>query len=345
MFLRHPLVLVSAAAFSAAVFASGHASLKTHALPAAAIGSAYANPVINLNFPDPSVLRVGNTFYIYGTNSRLVKHAPDHNMVCASSSDLVHWTILPDAMPALPSWAKFGRTWAPEVRAVPGRGYAAYFTAWDAATNQQEVGVAMASKPNGPFVSASDTPLVDQPEEGGTIDSSCFIDSDGSRYLVWKNDGNSRGRATWLWVQRLTGDGTHLTGIRRKLIRQDQPWEGAVIEAPTLWKHGQKYYLFYSANDYANCRYCMGYAVADSVWGPYVKPQATPWLASSGGVCGPGGEDIVSLPDGSTWMAYHSWVNGPGSYRGVSVGRLHWDGAVPVLDGPLPFPQPEPKLP
>lgn len=346
--LRQPVLLVFAAALSAAALAARPGPIrqvpaKPALLAGPALEGAYANPVIDRNFPDPSVLRVGPLFYAYATNSRHDPAGAPRNMLCASSPDLVHWTLLPDALPALPRWAKPGRTWAPEVRAVPGRGYAAYFTAWDAATNQQEVGVATASKPSGPFVSPIDTPLVDQPEEGGSIDSSCFVDADGSRYLVWKNDGNSRGRDTWLWIQRLTGDGTHLAGTAARLIKQDQPWEGSVVEAPTLWKHGANYYLFYSANDYTGCRYSVGYAVSNSVWGPYVKPRTTPWLASRDGVCGPGGEDIVSLPGGSDWMAYHTWVKGPGSYRGMSISRLRWNGDVPVLDGPAPTT--EPRLP
>ena len=106
MSLRYPFVFV-AAAFSAVVLAAGQAPLKQMPLPAAPVGKTYANPVINLNFPDPSLLRVGPLFYIYGTNSRLIygtnsrltKHGLEHNMVCASSPDLVHWTMLPDAMP------------------------------------------------------------------------------------------------------------------------------------------------------------------------------------------------------------------------------------------------------
>ena len=31
-----------------------------------------------------------------------------------------------------------------------------------------------------------------------------------------------------------------------------QPWEGSVVEAPFLWTSGGQFYLFYSANSYAN---------------------------------------------------------------------------------------------
>ena len=298
----------------------------------------YVNPVIDRNFPDPSLLKVGSVYYAYATNS-------GENMLCARSADLVHWTALPDAMPRLPDWAKPNRTWAPQVLALtPGKRYIAYFAAWDAATNKQAIGAAASSNPAGPFSSPpSAQPLIAQADEGGAIDPSSFTDTDGRRYLVWKNDGNSQGQATWLWLQPLAADGLHLVGTPAKLIKEDQAWEGSLIEAPTLWKHGGKYYLFYSANDYASCNYAVGYAVSNSLRGPYVKPRTTPWLSSAPDVCGPGGEDIVTAPDGSTWMAYHTWAKGPRSYRSMSLDRLRWDGDVPVLAGPSRSPVPAPQ--
>ncbi len=301
-------------------------------------GTVYVNPVIDQNFPDPSILRDNGVYYAFATNTRLDAPAPRLNMRCARSTDLVHWTLLPDAMPRLPLWAKPGRTWAPEVRRMPHGGYIAYFTAWDAATDRQEIGVGTSASAAGPFFSPFTAPLVSPSssgaDNGGAIDPSCFVDTDGARYLVWKNDGNSRGRPTWLWIQKLSPNGLQLDGTPAKLIEEDQPWEGNLVEAPTLWKHGPKYYLFYSANAYVDCRYAIGYAVSDSVTGPYTKPRSTPWLASSPGVCGPGGEDIVTTRNGTTWMAYHTWAKGPGSYRAMSVDKLSWMGDVPVLDGP-----------
>lgn len=188
-------------------------------------------------------------------------------------------------------------------------------------------------------------PLIDQRDIGGAIDASCLTDGD-VHYLVWKNDGNSRGQDTWLWGQKLSADGLTLVGTPTKLIKQDQKWEGNLIEAPVLWKHGAKYYLFYSANGYGRCDYAVGYAVAPSPLGPFVKPRTTPWLSSTSDVCGPGGQDIVTASDGRTWMTYHSWAKGPGSYRSVSMDPLVWNGDVPYLLGPSRWAQPAPaRLP
>lgn len=314
------------------------------AAPAASLGQArlarastYINPVINRNFPDPSLLNDRGVFYAYATNS-------GPNMLCARSPDLVRWSVFPEAMPILPDWAKPGRTWAPNVCAwTPGRRYVAYFTAWNRATNQQNIGVAVASLPGGLFDPiANAAPLVEQAKEGGVIDPSCFIDDNGSRYLVWKNDGNSRGLDTWLWTQKLSPDGLSLVGIPTRLIKQDQPWEGRVVEAPTLCKHAGKYYLFYSANDYSTCRYAVGYAAASALRGPYVKPARGPWLAGTPDTCGAGGEDIVRAGDGSEWMAYHTWAHGPHTYRSMSIDALTWEADGPHLRGPSHSPMPAP---
>jgi beta-xylosidase len=298
----------------------------------------YTNPVINQNFPDPSILSDGGIFYAYATNA-------GPNMLCARSTDLVHWTILPDAMPTLPTWAAPGHTWAPNVCAfVPGKRYIAYFCAHDRAANTQSIGVATSLSPAGPFTSDASAPLIREPDLGGAIDPSCSVGTDGSRYLVWKNDGNSRGLDTWLWIQKLSADGLSLIGTQTRLIKQDQSWEGQLIEAPTLWKHHGNYYLFYSANSYANCSYAIGYAVSDTLLGPYVKPRATPWQASTDSVCGPGGEDILATEDGRTYMVYHAWEHGPHTYRSMSIDPLVWNGDVPYLLGPSRWPQPVPDL-
>ncbi len=62
----------------------------------------FVNPVLASDFPDPRVLQVGNTYYAYATN------ASGKNVQVAQSSDLVHWNVLSDAMPALPTWANPG---------------------------------------------------------------------------------------------------------------------------------------------------------------------------------------------------------------------------------------------
>src|SRR5258708_6648608 len=82
-----------------------------------------------------------------------------------------------------------------------------------------------------------DAALVGQCSQGGAIDPTVFTESDGTRYLLWKNDGKSVGQTTWIYIQPLSADGLSLAGSATQLIRNGQPWEGNVIEGPTLYKH------------------------------------------------------------------------------------------------------------
>ena len=297
----------------------------------------YANPVINRDFPDPGAVYANNFYYAFATNGG------GSNVRAARSADLVHWTALPDALPTLPSWAQGGRTWAPDVAVTAAGTYTLYYTAWHRATGRQAIGVATGSSPAGPFTPAGTGPLLTQFDRGGAIDPSVFTDATGSTYLLWKNDGNAVGQDTWIYAQQLSRDGLSLLGSPTPLIRQTLSWEGSLVEAPVLWTQGGRYYLFYSANSYANGAYATGYAVADSVLGPYTKSPA-PLMQSVAGVSGPGGSEVVAGPDGDTYLLYHSWENGT-SYRAMSVDELRWVDGKPVARGPSREPQPVPVRP
>jgi arabinan endo-1,5-alpha-L-arabinosidase len=306
------------------------------ALPTPGAGQ-FANPVINRDFPDPDVLRVGEIYYAYATNGR------GANVQVARSTDLVRWERLRDALPALPAWARPGFTWAPEVT-TGASGYVMYFTARHAASGRQCIGAAVSAAPEGPFTPAAPGPLVCQLREGGSIDASSFTDEDGTRYVLWKNDGNCCGMETWIYLQRASGDGLSLEGEAVRLLRGEPGWEGGLVEAPTLWKRAGRYYLFYSANRYSGAEYAVGYAVADSPTGPYRRAPG-PLLATSTGqgpIIGPGGQDLVATEGGRTWLLYHSWDPASISYRAMNLDELAWQDETPVVRGPSRLPQPVP---
>lgn len=291
----------------------------------------FSNPVHDRDFPDPAVIHAEGSWFAYATNSS-AGHLPT-----LRSSDLVSWEAAGDAMPVLAPWVTAGRTWAPEVAVHAPDRYVVYYTALSTTTNRQCIGRAVASSPAGPFVDESDEPMICQADEGGSIDASPFTDADGTRYLLWKNDGNAVGVDTWIYAQQLTPDGLELTGERVRLMRQDQPWEGQLVEAPFLWLRDGTYYLFYSANDYASADYAVGYAVCDGPLGPCAKPSSEPILTTTDDAAGPG-HCVLIEKDGRTWMVHHAWP--PDSVGSAVPGRtmwlteLTWDGGRPVLDGP-----------
>ena len=291
-----------------------------------------SNPVIAEDFPDPDLLRYGREYYAYSTN------AGGANAPVFRSTDLQYWRALGDALPVLPAWASGGNTWAPDVLAVRG-GYALYFTARHTASGRQCIGVAFSARPQGPFISRSARPLVCQLGDGGSIDASGFTDRDGRHYLYWKNDGNCCNQLTGLWVQPLSADGLSLNGTSHDLIYNGQLWEGNVIEAPFVYLHAGRYYLFYSAATWDSDTYAVGYAVGASPLGPFKKSPDNPLLATSGKVAGPGGQGVLTDARGQAWMYYHAWepkaIGYPaGGRRALYLSPLKWNGALPMVPGP-----------
>jgi beta-xylosidase len=303
------------------------------------------NPVIESNFPDPFILKVDNTYYAYSTNSN------SRNIPTATSNDLIHWELGRDALPALPSWVDISNSnvWAPEVLRIDDR-YLLYYTARDKISNRQCIGLAISDSPEGPFQDTSDTPFICQADEGGSIDASPFRDEDGTLYLYWKNDGNCCLSATHLYGQQLAPDGMSLVGEPVPLVRNDLPWKGPVVEAPTMWRHGDRYYLFYSANVFSGERYAIGYAVCESPLGACEDAEENPILSSDMDstplVVGPGHQTVITDEAGATWIVYHVWQVTPGGSltrnRQMWMDRLVWEDDRPQVQGPTRDPQPAP---
>lgn len=296
----------------------------------------FENPVISVNFPDPFILRVDDTYYAYATNSN------GRNVQTATSTDLVHWTIGRDALPGLPRWVNLNRpdVWAPEVIQVDDE-FLLYYTARDRASGYQCVGLAISDSPQGPFRDPHEGPFVCQTDEGGTIDASPFRDADGTLYLYFKNDGNCCGRATWLYGQQMSPDGRTLLGEPVRLVRNDTPWKGPVVEAPTMWIQDGQYYLFYSGNDYGGEHYAVGYARCDGPLGPCEDAEENPILVSDMSetpfAMGPGHQTIFTDEAGQTWLVYHVWQVAGGlrtNSRLVWLDRVDWVEGRPVVQGP-----------
>lgn len=316
---------------------------RTVSTPKMPIQGFYTNPVIQSDFPDPSILQVGNRFYAYATNA-FGKHVQ-----VARSTDLVQWEPLPDAMPALPAWVDLNNSnvWAPEVIQI-GDTFVMYYTARDLESQRQCVGVATSARPDGGFRDTHSRPLVCLVEQGGTIDAGPFRDGE-KLYLYFKNDGNCCGLPTHLYAQELAPDGLSLVGAPTPLLVNDQPWEGNVIEAPNMFKHNGNYYLFYSANDYGGASYAVGYARCQTPLGPCVKASENPILSSrlhlSPPVIGPGGQNVFQVGN-QTWIVYHAWSTTDEGQQGDSrlmwLDRVNWHDDRPVIQGPTTEPQPTP---
>lgn len=279
------------------------------------------------DFPDPAVLEDGGTYVAYATNSG------GRNVQVATADD-VHgpWSVHDaDALPELGAWASTGFTWAPDVARLADGSFLMYYTARDTASRRQLVGAATASGPLGLFRPVGDGPLVGTAVEGGAIDAAHFVDADGTRYVVYKNDGNAVGVPTYLYVQEVAADGVTLVGDRVATIRNDDA-EGDLVEAPFLVRGDGGYVLFYSYGRYDDETYTESFARAPSLAGPWTK-AARPLMSTAGfagRIAGPGGASVLREPGGDH-IVFHGVVRTPAYHRAMYVADLDWAGGDPVV--------------
>ncbi len=281
-------------------------------------GLLIGTPIYDGDFADPFVLAQDGTAFAYATNT-VDANVPVLQWIAQDSG-----RYLGDALPELPAWTSKGLVWAPAVWARPDGTYVLYYTTVDNASKKQCLSRATASNPAGPFTDGSAAAFVCPLELGGAIDPGIFVTPDGVVHLLYKNDGNCCGLPTSIWSVPLSSDGLSPAGEPTRLITADQPWEGGLIEGPSMVSDGGTFYLFYSANAWNTAHYAIGYAICQSLQGPCTKPQQTPWMDSTTFAKGPGGEEFFSTPSG-VWMVYHGWAQGqvgaPDAER-----RLYLDG-------------------
>jgi len=260
------------------------------------------------DFADPFVVADGHTYYGYATN------AIGGNVQLIRSTDLKAWTWVGEALPALPDWAEPKHTWAPAVLHLGDR-WLLYYTARHRDTRYQCLGVAVSSKPTGPFADPNAEPLTCQDDQGGSIDASPFVDEAGHPFLVWKSEGETLPRnrdVARLWTAPLTDDGLHFTFFPTQILAADRTDEARVVEGPAMTRRpGGRYLLTYSTNRWDTADYRVDYATCDTPVGPCTKPPDNTLLRSDDSVTGPGGADFLTTADGRTMLTYHAW--GPGA--------------------------------
>jgi beta-xylosidase len=275
------------------------------------------------DFPDPFVFRAGPFWYALSTQRGLAE------VPVIRSTDLVHWEDRGDALPRLPQWSRFGSVWAPSVLAVTG-GFVLYYATTDGATGLQCLSEAFSPLPDGPYVDASTGPLLCQTDRGGSIDPSPFRAADGRPWLAWKSEGTLDGEPTRLWSAPLADDGRSFSGPAAELLHTSAPWEGPIVEAPSMVVTNGRYDLFYSGNRWETASYATGHARCDGPAGPCRRTSESPVLRTHSSEAGSGGGSAFIEPDGSIGFAYHAWdplaVGYPGGLRRLRIGTVHLDG-------------------
>ncbi|MCM1201106.1 MAG: family 43 glycosylhydrolase [Bacteroides fragilis] len=191
----------------------------------AAYGQMYHNPIRTGMFPDPSIVRVGEDYYMVNSTFIFFPCIP-----ISHSRDLVHWEIIGHAI-TNPEWARLdelegGRGyWAPDISYSNGRYYiAATYRLNDTGPVYRKQIVVSSDKPEGPY---SEPAVID--EDG--IDPSVFHE-DGRHYMLLNRGAR---------IFELSGDCTRQISEASLLFYGDQK---RAPEGPHLLKKDGWYYLF-----------------------------------------------------------------------------------------------------
>lgn len=263
-------------------------------------GSGPVKARLNPMQADPTVFQDNGTYYMYGTNNN--PNVKGEGFAVYTSTDMQKWEGPAGAHDgfAFKKGDGYGSTgfWAPQVFKHNNKYYMAY-------TANEQIAIAVADNPVGPFTNAGN-PL---PSTGKQIDPFVFFDN-GKVYLyhVRLDNGNR------IFVAEMEDDLSAIKpGTLTECVHATQPWENTenvswtVTEGPTVLKNGSLYYLIYSANDFRNKDYAVGYATSSSPMGPWVKATGSPFISKQQlNYPGTGHGDVFYNPAGDMFYVFHT---------------------------------------
>lgn len=275
-------------------------------------------PALPVPHADPHIVCFDGTYYIYPTTDGIEGWGA-FSFSCWSSKDLLHWRnegAILDFKKDL-AWAN-SRAWAPCIATRNGK-YYFYYSA------EQQIGVAVADDPTGPFKDPLGKPLIRRgAHQCQVIDPMVFVDDDGSAYLYF-GQGNCN-------VVKLSDDMISFDPAQVKRITPAGYNEGAF-----MIKRKGVYALMWSSFDTRDPRYCVNYATGPSPTGPFTPAKNNPILKQKGIVKGAGHHSVVQVPGKDEWfIAYHRFRipdgNGYNRETCISPMRFESDGTIRKVD-------------
>lgn len=275
------------------------------------------NPVFKGWYADPEGIVYGKTYWIFPTFS-----APYDKQVffdAFSSPDLVNWTKHSRILDTTAvKWARRAM-WAPSV-IKKGKQYFFFFGANDIQSDSEHggIGVAVASKPEGPYRDYLGKPLIDKFHNGAQpIDQFVFHDKDGKYYLIY---GGWRHCNIAQLKDDFTGFIPHADGTTFKEVTPD-----GYVEGPFMFIRNNKYYFMWSEGGWTGPDYSVAYAIADSPFGPFTRVgkilQQDATIAT-----GAGHHSVIS--NGDDWyIVYHRrpLTETDGNSRETCIDRMYFD--------------------
>jgi arabinan endo-1,5-alpha-L-arabinosidase len=322
------------------------------------VSGVYVNPVLDADFPDPSVIRAPDgIYYAYGTQTQ--RDGKWLNIQVARSMDLVHWQHLGDALPAKPQWASTTQDfWAPDVLRDGSR-YLMYYSAKPNSSDERHglcLGVAAASSPAGPFID------IGHPLRCGegfvNIDPKAFDDPATGKHLLYWGSGFQPIKVQELGADRMSfakaSAPTNL--VFPNPVKDAFP---VLVEGAWVLRRAGFYYLFYSGDNCCGTKanYAVMVARSRTATGPFeTLEQATGKphsiiLEKRGYWIAPGHNSVVEDAAGTDWIVYHAVdarrprekaTDEINTRRVMLIDRIRWENGWPVIDGPSATSQPRP---
>ena len=314
----------------------------------------YLNPILSGFYPDPSLARVGDDYYLISSTFTYFPGIPIFR-----SKDLVNWTQIGNVIHR-PEQLKFDSlstsrgVFAPTINHHDGTFYVLN-TCVDCGGNF----LVTATNPAGPW---SDPTWI--PEVGG-IDPSIFFDDDGKTYVI--NNDEPIGGSTYqghraIWIREFDLATKKVKGPATQIINAgvDITQKPIWIEGPHIYKINGKYYLS-CAEGGTSVDHRQVVFRSDNVLGPYVPAPApvNPILTQRHldatrpyPVTSSGHADFLQTQNGEWWGIFLATRPYEGDY--YNTGRetfllpLEWKDGWPSFVGgrePIPYAVNKPKLP
>lgn len=286
--------------------------------------SKFNNPILPGFYPDPSICRVNNDYYLVNSSFEYFPGVPIFH-----SKDLVNWEQIGHCLTTdeqLPlQKARFsGGIYAPTIRYNKG-------TYYMVTTNVSSLGnfYVTAKNPAGPW---SEPIKVKQ----GGIDPTIFWDEDGKTYFMSTMDNK-------IFMSEINIENGEL------LNKPVAVWGGTggrYPEAPHVYKKDGYYYLLIAegGTEYAHM---ITIARSKNIYGPYESCPRNPILthcrveAQSNPIQGTGHGDLVQAQDGSWWIVFLAFR--PNVDTNHLLGRetylapVEWDkDGWPIVNGGKP---------
>jgi beta-xylosidase len=255
------------------------------------LNGTYKNPIINADYSDPDVIKVGDNFYMVCSDFHFM------GMPVLQSTDLVNWHIIGqvynrlDLDPKYNNMDKYGGgSWAPSLRFHNNKFYV-YFC-----TPDEGLYMSTATNPAGPWA-----PLTEVKRTGGWEDPCPFWDTDGQAYL-----GHSKLGAGPIIIHKLSADGTKLLDDGKTV------YESPVAEGTKIYKRNGYYYIIIPEGGVGT-----GYETAlrsKDIYGPYERKIVLEKGTTN--VNGPHQGGLVDLDSGESWFIHFQDAG--------SIGRVCW---------------------